>query len=245
MVETRAFIIGCARSGTSLLRDLLRAHPDITAFPESHFFPHLEASQPLARRLGVASGRAPKALARFQDKLGQPIRPPRLRLVRSYGRAFVKLLDGLTDTPVWVEKTPRHLSYIDLIERTVPRPRFIHIVRSGEDVVASIYELTQKGPQPWWGKQFQSLDDCLDEWLKAVQITWRYRTGRNHVTVRYEDLVTDPELELHRVCDFLGVPFTRMMTEGFELRNERRAKFYSLFTEEQQSYILKRLDTQG
>jgi hypothetical protein len=241
--RTRAFIVGCPRSGTSVLRELLNTHPEITAFsPESQFFHHLEASHPVAKALGLASGRAPKALARFQSALGRPTMIPRFRFVRSYVNAFVKLLDELSDTPVWVEKTPGHLAYIDLIERTVPDPRFIHILRSGEDVVTSIYEQTQIGREPWWARHYKTVDDCINEWRIAVRTTWRYRNRPNHIIVSYEDLVADPELQLRGVCEFLGVGLVDGMTEGFEVRDQRRSKFHRLFTEEQQRHILEQLD---
>jgi hypothetical protein len=245
-ITTRAFIVGCPRSGTTLLRDLLGAHPNVMVFPESHFFARLEASRPIARRLRLASRRAPRALSRFLGSLEDPpdVDLPRLPLVRSYVRLFVRLLDGASTAQgatVWVEKTPRHLNYIDLIESELPNPKFIHLVRSGEDVVASVYEQTQTGLKPWWGVKFPTLDDCIRLWNRSLEVTQRHVSKPNHLVVSYDDLVTNPTFHLQRTCSFLGVTFDERMASSRELRYEPRAKFKRLFTEEQQSYILKHL----
>ena len=39
-IKDRIFIVGCPRSGTTLLQSLLAAHPQIHSFPETHFFPN-------------------------------------------------------------------------------------------------------------------------------------------------------------------------------------------------------------
>ena len=57
--KQRIFLVGCPRSGTTLLQSLLAAHPDITSFPESHFFRHLiDNRRWLHRTFGIASKRA-------------------------------------------------------------------------------------------------------------------------------------------------------------------------------------------
>ncbi len=139
----RIFVVGCGRSGTTLLQSLLASHPEITSFPESHFFPQLRPGRRWARKLGLISPRAPARFDAFVAAVGWPRRVrPRLPLARGYARAFVRLLDAIAlkdGKANWVEKTPHHLRYIDEIESYVPDAVFIHIIRSGADVVASYY----------------------------------------------------------------------------------------------------------
>jgi hypothetical protein len=66
-----------------------------------------------------------------------------------YTKAFIKILDEITlenGKSSWLEKTPEHLGQINYIERWVQRAKFIHIIRNGDDVVASLYEVAQKYP---------------------------------------------------------------------------------------------------
>lgn len=264
-IATRGFIVGCPRSGTTLLRNLLGGHPNITVFPESRLFQHLEAYRPAARRLRLASRRSRRPLAIFLKKLQEPpefedspqnswlkegapeLSPalvlPRLPLVRSYARSFVRLLDDVADrwgTTVWVEKTPENLHHIDLIESLVPKARFLHAVRSGEDVVASIYEKTHS-PEEWWRRRYPTIDHCVRAWNAAIQVTLSHVSKPNHALVFYEDLVTVPELELRRVCSFLGVAFDARMVSSTQIRYEPHAKFKRLFTKKEQAHIMESL----
>jgi hypothetical protein len=228
------------------LRDLLGSHPNITVFPESHFFDNLDASRPVARRLRLASMRAPQRLRRFLSKLEDPpeFALPRLPLRRSYVRYFVRILDDVASrrgTTVWVEKTPDHLPHVDLIESLVPKARFLHIVRSGEDVVASLYELAQTSPEPWWRRRYPTIDDCVRAWTAAIKLTLSQVSKPNHALVFYEDLVTLPEPELRRVCSFLGIVFDAGMVSSTQIRYDPHSKFNRLFTEEEQVHIMESL----
>ena len=267
-IEGRFFIVGCPRSGTTLLQSLLAAHPKITSFPESKFFTRLVPTyEPKRRAIGLASARAKGNLEDFLKEIDQPkmlrILPVIPQFVDQYARRFINILDRLTldrGKTIWLEKTPEHLHWLDCIERTVPQPKIIHIVRNGTDVVASIYELSQKYPKRW-GKCAKGLDDCIDRWISDVEISRSYANQPNHSLVRYEDLIENPRIVLKHLCHSLEIDFDAKMLQDYgttskqlirdretwkagvsgTIQNNTSHKFYRVFDGTQQQYIFNRL----
>lgn len=266
----RVFLVGCARSGTTLLQSVLASHPAVASYPESHFFRRLMPSERWRWWAGLPSPRARPQLEKFLVELAHPSAPralPRtLILRRQYVSFFLGLLDRLTreeEKAIWIEKTPSHLWHLDQIERHVPGAKFIHILRNGADVVASLYEVTQRYPHDWGGSR--PLDECIDRWIKDASISRRYAGRENHFLVRYEALVDDPPRVLGELCSFLGIAYRSEMvgdrrrvvervvldSEPWKgntrasIRRQPTRKFEELFTEEEQRYVLTRLTAAG
>ena len=112
-IKKRIFIVGCPRSGTTLLQSLLAAHPLICSFPETHFFPNTVGSS-WRKYLKLASPVAHQKLYAFLDKIGQKdmqnFVPVHGLLLKNYVTAFVKILDELTSVyytrklKTWIKK---------------------------------------------------------------------------------------------------------------------------------------------
>ena len=265
--KKRIFLVGCPRSGTTLLQSLLTAHSQITSFPESHFFRYLIPDRNSKRySLGIAS---PKAKPRFEAFLKEINREDMSSYLSDftifqyqYIQAFLNILDIITQEQgktIWIEKTPGHIHYIDYIEKQIKETRFIHIIRNGADVVASLYEVTKKYPN-LWGHSW-TLDKCINQWIKDVQISLKYQERSNHIVVHYENLVKNPALVLNQICEFINIKFEPVMLENYHqntkvivlenepwktsvgdtIRNRNGQKFDKLFAPEQKSYILKNL----
>jgi hypothetical protein len=265
----RVFLVGCPRSGTTLVQALVASHPDVVSFPETHFFRSLSPRSRVPRRLGLASPRALRRLGEFTVELGRPELAERLSpalTVRGATRTFVRLLDGLAhehQAETWLEKTPAHLHHIGRITRLVSGARFVHVVRNGEDVVASLYQVTREYPDVWGGPR--SLDDCVDRWLRDVEITRRFTDHPHHLVVRYEEAVEQPERVLERLCRFLDLDFDEAILTNQQaaaaqvvLRSEpwkQRArlrpallsgrKFDELLDNRQRRYVSQRLHDLG
>jgi LPS sulfotransferase NodH len=164
---SRVFLVGCPRSGTTLLQSLLAANSCILSFPESHFYEDLFSGWPLLSALGISSRHARPRWNVFLEKIGHPemnsILPKHAIFDRQLSGAFVEVLDTLTmkqGKPVWLEKTPGHLRCVDQIEKLVRNARFVHILRSGEDNIASLVAVGNKYPEPW-GRWYGTLDRCI------------------------------------------------------------------------------------
>lgn len=115
----------------------------------------------------------------------------------------------------WVEKTPDHVFYVDSISRTIPGARFIHVIRDGRAVVASLYSVTKSYPRPWNGPW--SIEKCILHWNNALRasLTALGQSARIHQAVRYEQLVSNPEASLVSVCHFLDLRYSTDMLERY------------------------------
>lgn len=268
-VSGRFFLVGCPRSGTTLLQSLLAAHPNIHSFPESHFFPSLlKDRKRLYQKLKLSSS---AATHRLKDFLAELERKDLYQAVPSnaifewqHTRAFIRILDALTEEEnksSWLEKTPRHLHYIDDIQRLVPNAKFIHIIREGKDVVASVYEVTHKYPEVWGGAR--NIDTCIQRWGSDFKISQRYSHQPNHYLVSYERLTNNIQNELEALCDFLNIEFEATMLKNYrtvaqnvsltnepwkvsnrdDIRTRKADKFSKLFSLEEQNYIENKISS--
>jgi hypothetical protein len=217
----RTFVVGCPRSGTTLVQALLARHPAVQTLPETAFFEHLHgdlewrwgdqgAKQPRHKwrhHLGFAHQRARETLVRLQGNLsdGSRQRSVPWRVDHCASR-FVRMLDEYAAAEghtMWLEKTPYHLLYIPEIEREVPRARFIHVIRNGEEVLASVADANMRfdrngafgGGTMHWARR----------WNRAAQIH-RANAGRpQHHFVFLEELIANEDAEWRRLCRFLGL----------------------------------------
>lgn len=203
--------MGCPRSGTTLVQAFLAAHPRVVSFPESHAFVRLRPPTRWHGWLDLAGADAPGHLRRFFAEIGHPELAAgigRSRRVRRLARCFVGGLDEVArreGASAWVEKTPAHLRHLSFIERVAPSSRFVHVVRNGVDVVASLYAVTHAHPEIWGGPR--DLDACIARWIESMEITERHVGRPRHAVVGYEELTRDPETILRSLGEFLGVGY--------------------------------------
>lgn len=217
----RIFIVGCPRSGTTLVQAMLARHPAVLTLPETAFFEQLcgdlkwrwgdRDARPqrrrLRQRLGFAHKRAHAALGMLQRRLSnEAARLPWPLRTESCVRRFVDLLDARAQAEgraAWIEKTPYHLLYIPEIEYHVPNARFVHVIRPGEDVLASIADANLRyennnafgGGTVHWSRR----------WNRAAQIHRAHAQQPHHHFVFLDDLIRDMHGEWQRLCAFLCI----------------------------------------
>ncbi len=268
----RVFIVGCPRSGTTLLQSLLAANSQIASFPESKFFYNLiSLPENKSRRytLGLVTPKLRPMLDSFFDEIQRPEMKkqlPKLPLISLYTQRFLTILDTITQEQgkkIWLEKTPEHLHYIKYIEKFVPQSKIIHIVRNGDDVVASLYEVIQNYPETWGWFINKGLDGCIQRWIDDIEITRNHLHKPNHMLVRYEELVENTESILVKICDFLNVEYQAKMLENYkisakilirsrekwkskvseDIQKSNSDKFRQIFDKKQQNYIQSKLSS--
>lgn len=223
------FIVGCPRSGTTLLERIVNAHPDLAIVHESRWIARLYEE----RRGLTASGLVTPKLA---ERLCQPRSfvpfdldgEEMARMVAQHdGAPFRGLVTELFDIyaerhgkPLAGDKSPGYVRYLPLLQELWPAAKFVHIVRDGRDVFLSVAD---------WGKGAARFASYATDPAVTVARWWEWyvRLGREaaeslgparYYELKYESLVAEPELEVARLCDFLSVPFEAQMLRFHEGR---------------------------
>jgi hypothetical protein len=195
------FIVGNGRSGTTLLRLMLCAHPRIYIAHEATFYLwewrlprrlprrrliELYLESRVARWLGIDAG---KVLAELPDPL-----PPE-RVGDAYA-AIMREKAALYGRPRFGDKTPGHAWCLDRIYRDFPDARVIRIVRDPRSNVESLMRMPFASASP------------LANALMLKDEHRRVQPFRDRMlTVRLEDLLSDGRTTMGKVLDFVGEPW--------------------------------------
>ena len=200
------FIVGCPRSGTTMLQQALNRHSRIVIPPETKFFSDfyrrsLRHQQRHWRRiqtdLRVAQAApscrvcTPQAARSVYDELAQ-------EYLARLGREEVKYFG---------DKTPEHTSRLHWIEDVFPDAKIIFLVRDGRDVALSLSKT------PWM--HCDAYAGFLI-WLYYYRMLRKTRAARrlNVYFARYESIVAQPDVELRRLLQFLNLPYEEAVAHG-------------------------------
>lgn len=215
------FIVGAPRSGTTLLQYMLRSHPNLSLpTGESHFFVPLYRNRhqfgDLNQRENIR--RVLEAMyaqsANFLDTDLHGLRFDIDRLAEEFhteGRTTISsILSGLYEKNAqgegkrrWGEKTPYYVLHMPLILEMFPGAKFIHLIRDGRDVLLSLF-----GRCDDFGVYNSYYGAKYWEHFVATGQHWGKRLGsERYLEIRYEDLVSQPELTIRRTLAFLDEPF--------------------------------------
>lgn len=209
------FLVGCPRSGTTLLRAMLDSHSQMAVPGESHFIPTLVA----ARDRYDADGRLD--VERFVTDLSAHPRFERWELSTSDVRAAllrrpplvladaVRRLYGLyaaaRGKPRFADKTPDYVLQVPLLAAEFADAVFVHIIRDGRDVALSLVDVD------WGVPTIGAAAEMWSSYVAAGRRTGRALGAERYVEVRYEDLVAHPERELRTLCSFLELRYEDRM----------------------------------
>lgn len=201
-------ILGAPRSGTTLLRRLLDAHPAIACPGETYLLRacarFLEGERTGAGvDVGVLPGLAHAGFA--EDDVVARLREMAFGFHREHARRAGKRR--------WAEKTAFDAFHTAAIERLCgSHVHYVCIVRHGLDVAVSIQELCDRS-----GSYLLEIHEWIRRYARPVEAfahLWSDTTERladlaarrpaDAILVRYEDLVADPEAVLRRVLEFAG-----------------------------------------
>jgi protein-tyrosine sulfotransferase len=218
------FIIGSGRSGNTLMRAMLHAHPQLAIPPESYvltevaWLGRIYRDDPWPAQVDRVLGLFDTE--EFRATWDLPLGPVRERLLAAPPEE--RGVDAIVDAVYreyaryraggarrWGDKTPRNTLYLPWIADLFPEARYIHMLRDGRDVALS-YARAGLYPTP---------EAAAARWVASVRHVRRFRksvpAGR-FLEVRYEDLVAAPEAGLERVCEFLQVPFHPEMLDYWQ-----------------------------
>ncbi len=217
-------VVGAPRSGTTLLRFMLDAHPALAIPPETGFLYHAQrlASGPAATREAIFSllTEFPENAPAWPDfGLDRDVFRTALAKLEPFSiadgvRAFYRLYAEKHGKSRWGDKTPLHTPHLGEIEALLPEARFVHLLRDGRDVALSLRRT--------WFAPAQDMTSLAEAWVRFVTAGRREGAERRHyLEVRYEALVNDAETELRRICAFLSLDFDAAMLRYHQRTAER------------------------
>jgi hypothetical protein len=213
------FVVGCPRSGTTLVQCILSASSLAFSLPETHFFSwvlpamQLQPDSPVApeqiqlfrQTLEAESGlMLPDTLwSAIRARAPMPAKDIFVALVEHHRPAA----EGLR--PRAIEKTPRHVLHLDVIGDAFPDAVFVDVVRDPIDVASSLL-----------GVPFESSRSVLSHaqrWTESIHAARAYAQTRPQRlrTLVYETLVREPEASVRELCAFVDLQFEPTMLEEF------------------------------
>ena len=196
------FIVGPMGSGTTLMRLIVDSHDNIAVAQETSIMRAYLAHKwiPFHRHGGEWYGR----LGWSEDEL-------ELRMREFYGGMFERFA-AEQGKPRWGDKTPWHTWHLREIATLFPDAVFIAMVRHPGAVATSVSERFR-----------QSWDGAVTHWVNTTseQVQRGIELGDRLLTVRYEDLVTEPETTLREVFDWLDEPWSDRLLEHDKVHAER------------------------
>lgn len=210
------FIVGYPRSGTTLLQLILSNHSEIAIAPETHFFrlfwSRREEYGDLSDDENFDMLCNDLANSEYIKNLQIPDYEYLIRASNRegfYKHVFSLLLRHyacMQAKGIYGEKTPSHLEYVPNILSMFSQAKIINVYRNPFDVAASIRKV------PWGSND---VIDIVKRWKGYVKLACEYeeKFKRNFYSVKYEDVVLNPNREIGRVCDFLDVAFEGHMLE--------------------------------
>ncbi|GAB4191177.1 MAG: hypothetical protein Kow00105_05290 [Phycisphaeraceae bacterium] len=227
------FVVGNSRSGTTMMGRVLGGHPRVHTFNELHFFEQLwqptPTPEPIDRaeaillagtlltieRDGYYTQGNPATYREEAERIvaainGEPLTPPRVYA------GFIDYECAGHGKTIGCDQTPRNLYYIRELLDLYPEARFVVMVRDPRDVMLSQKNrwkrrrLGAKGT-PWW--------NALRTWAGyhpiTISLLWRsgiaagdaFAEDPRVCVLRFEDLLADPEKQMRRVCEVVGLTY--------------------------------------
>lgn len=205
-IDRPIFVVGCPRSGTTLLAALLGRHPSITATPESRYLTYFAprnrvAEWPSSDACFAVLSNDPKILDLDLDLdlLQKHLALHPFTLEGAFRGLLATYLEQRDGDRI-LEKTPDHLHHVETLLDWFPDAKFVCVVRDGRDAAVSMRNLP-------WG--YNSIRRYALIWQRSAKQSLKLaeRIPHRFKTIRYEDLLTAPESTLKSICQFVDVEF--------------------------------------
>jgi Sulfotransferase family len=219
------FVVGCPRSGTTLLYHMILSSGGFAVFPlESGAFAFLGRKFPNLKSL-----RERQALLEFwlqsewfvaSDLDRTDIEQRVLEECRNIGdflRIVMEMMCRKQGVRRWAEKSPTHALFIPEIKRLIPDSLIVHIIRDGRDVALSLSNFGRLQPFLWARAKPLLSFGLYWEWMVRRARFDGQRIGPDYYELHYEDLLSSPEGTLARLGDFIAhdLDYDRIRRAGF------------------------------
>jgi hypothetical protein len=223
------FVVGCPRSGTTLLQRMLNSHPQLAVAYDTLFIPAVVRGQPEKNPAPTpALIDRIRCFERFQrfglpDDILDDLAPG----TEVYAELVSRIYDAfarLQRKPLAGEKSPGYVRHMPMLQELFPWARFVHLVRDGRNVALSLMD---------WGRQKKKPKGPAGKYrlwaespvaVSALWWTYKVHQGRRdadrirpgtYTEIAYESLVAQPETALRQVAAFLQLPYSTDMVHFY------------------------------
>ncbi len=231
------FVMGCHRSGTNLLYDMLLSAGGFAIYRGS-----LPVFETLIPRFGSMENRGnrEKLLQTWLRSKGfrrtgldaEPLSSRILNDCRSGGDFIRIVMDAVAESQGvtrWAAYDPDNVLHVARLKASIPNALFLHIIRDGRDIALSLKKMGGFSPLPWDRSETNSLVATALYW------EWMVRNGRDHghrfpadyLEIHYEELTTNPRDVLQKVGTFLDhdLDYDRIQSAGLGRLSETNSSF--------------------
>ncbi|KAG8596874.1 hypothetical protein GDO81_002078 [Engystomops pustulosus] len=199
------FIGGVPRSGTTLMRAMLDAHPEVRCGEETRIIPRILAMRQAWSKSGSEKLRLDEAGV-TDGVMDAAVQAFILEIIAKHGEP-AKLL---------CNKDPFTLKSSVYLSKLFPNSKFLLMIRDGRASVHSM--ITRKITIA--GFDLNSYRDCLTKWNKALEVMYAQclEVGEHKcLPVYYEQLVLHPKQTMHAIIEFLDIPWDDAVLHHEEL----------------------------
>lgn len=214
--EGPLIIVGHGRSGTTLMQAILATHPDVAMFRRDPawwaiFYRHPDyadlAHNPATRQKLADHLFQTPHIQNLQQPLDKTAVINNLQQMSnvSFGDVVRVIMEEYACTfgpPRWGYKSPGDEQFVDLIHQSVPNARFLHMIRDPRDTLASSRKAGLK--------HLSNSVRAFRRWSRSVRYAERNSKAYPdaYLTIKYEELVEEPEATVKRICDFFMLSYT-------------------------------------
>jgi Flp pilus assembly protein TadD len=208
---TPILVVGLPRSGTTLIEQILSAHPDVSAAGELSFW----------NERGSAWERAAGAEAKMEQLASGAADYSRLLRQLAHGAARV------------TDKMPLNFQWAGLVHQALPRATIVHCRRDPVDTALSIHQ-THFNPRLWFPTGGAALVGFVRGYQRLCAHWRRVLPPERFIEIDYEALVDEPESIIRRIVAASGLPWNNSCL--FPQRNARAVKTPSKWQARQPIY---------
>ena len=217
------FVLGFPRSGTTLVEQMVSAHPRISAGDELPLINEMACLMPgmFGSPLLYPEALAELWMADHRDGLDK---------LRDYYLHQVRQREILKPGAVWLtDKMPLNETHLGLIALLFPTAPLVHVLRHPLDVVLSVFatQLTHGFCCSY------ELETAARHYVLIMHLVEHYRRemALRYLPIRYEDMVDNQEATTRRLLDFIGEPFDERCLRFHENARYARTASYAQVTE--------------